>query len=229
MKNWKLTLPIDKAGSNKGVAVEIKPIPENYKSAYFYRTEKGDEVFICPVDGATTKGSKYPRSEMRELDNNGKEIAWKIDGKTHSLKRRVKISGEPITEKKERGRLVIGQIHGKEDELCRLYYENGGIYFIVDKVGAAKKETRFDFKSKFRRNQFFDYAIRVENKTLRVFINEEVVSYNIEPHWFNDTFYFKYGVYSGVGRIGGKAGTKGTGIGKAVFKYKKEDASPFHG
>ena len=43
------------------------------------------------------------------------------------------------------GRIIVGQIHGQDDELVRLYWENGKLYFANDQAGSSNSETKFYF------------------------------------------------------------------------------------
>src|SRR5476651_1010739 len=73
LTNWKITLPFSTRPD--GIADDIKqPELSTYSNKeYFFTNKKGDGVcFKARVDGATTKGSNFPRSELREMINNGK-------------------------------------------------------------------------------------------------------------------------------------------------------------
>src|SRR5664280_1045336 len=72
LSHWKLTLPVDGSGTTNGTATEIHTpqLVAGYTNAfYFYTGPDGAMVFWCQVTGATTSGSDYPRSELRELLN----------------------------------------------------------------------------------------------------------------------------------------------------------------
>ena len=85
-------------------------------------------VFEASVDGATTQGSKYARTELREMDGHEK-AAWKLaDGGT--LTATLTVDETPFKDNGSPGRVVVGQIHGQDDELVRLYYEGGKVYFM---------------------------------------------------------------------------------------------------
>lgn len=75
---WKLTLPI----ASNGGAEEIDPTTLGMFSEprWFDTTPDGGVAFAAPVNGATTPGSDYPRSELREMQAGGKQASW--NGKT---------------------------------------------------------------------------------------------------------------------------------------------------
>jgi hypothetical protein len=144
---WKITLPVDKSGAFSGTALEVSPIPATYTNKdYFYTAADGAMVFMAPVEGATTSGSHYPRSELREMAAGNKLAAWTI-AEGGSLSAIVSVNEVPKTSAGATGRVVIGQIHGPDDELCRLYYDNGVIYYYNDKSGSnGTTETKFELK-----------------------------------------------------------------------------------
>jgi hypothetical protein len=134
-----------------------------------------------------------------------------------------------------KGRVVIGQIHGPDDELCRLYYDNGQLYFYDDKSGPSQKELQYVLKSSsgastnIPLNAPFEYSIVVANNALVVSAKYNGVTYSaadpISSFWPGKALYFKAGVYVQVGKPGSGAGTTGTGQGKVSF-YKL--AKPTH-
>jgi len=68
---------------------------------------------------------------------------------------------------------VIGQIHGPDDELCRLYFDNGKVFYVNDKSGDSMKETTFELKdnagktSNILLGDDFTYSISVKAGYLR--------------------------------------------------------------
>lgn len=223
---WKITLPLDSSGGMTGTAVEVKPIPLDYqKSPYFYTAADGGMVFQAPVEGATTSGSKYSRSELREMTSSYTNAAWTID-QGGTLSATLAVNEVPTKSDGTKGRIMVGQIHGPNDELNRLYYDNGKIYFHDDKSGPNHQETQFYLKSStgaftnIPLNSIFDYTIKVANRIHSVTVVHNGVTYTAsEPvsSFWSSGLYFKAGVYLGVGKAGSGAGTIGTGRGRATF------------
>jgi hypothetical protein len=131
LKNWKLTLPIDTDDS--GVAHEIEqPQLQTFRDRnYFYANDTRDGVvFRAYADGITTKNSKYPRSELREMTDNGSENAnWTPSRGVHTMTVRQAITHRPD----EKDELVAAQIHDTSDDVVmvrlegnRLFVESGG-------------------------------------------------------------------------------------------------------
>jgi hypothetical protein len=142
LSNWKLTLPVDKTGQNSGNALEILEL-EDYESTHFYDAPDGAMVFSAYANGATTSGSTYPRSELREMDGD-KLAAWKLS-QGGTMTATLKVDGVPTLSNGANGRIIVGQIHGKDEELVRLYWDNTNVYFMNDQAGSGNKETKFTF------------------------------------------------------------------------------------
>lgn len=234
---WKLTLPIDANGGKAlGQAAEINPIPPTFQSVpYFYTAPDGGMVFMAPTDGATTSGSRYPRSELRELDAAGREIAWTtaIGG---SLTATLAVNALPKVNGVD-GSIVIGQVHGPNDELCRLTYTAGKLTFSNDKSGTALTEQKFILKDSTGRaaqvplNQRFDYIIRVNDTTVSVIVRYQGVLYRasdrVRSFWAGKPLYFKAGAYVQAGIAAYGAKTIGTGQGQATFYALARPVHPF--
>jgi hypothetical protein len=219
LEDWKLTLPIDSKGRTTGTAKEVKDLTGYEDSRFFYDAPDGAMVFKAGVDGATTSGTKYARTELREM-NDDDRAAWTLsEGGT--LTATLKVDETPIKDGGTPGRVVVGQIHGQDDELVRLYYEGGKVYFMNDQAGPDNKETKFTFKNadgkqpNIALGETFSYMIEARGSKLLVKIladgDEYVSNSKINSVWKSDTFYFKAGVYLGVNE------NSGHGEGQASF------------
>src|SRR5947207_8419061 len=72
LTNFYLGLPVDSTNGTAGPSASIPAaqLVAGYSNAlYFYTSPDGGMVFWAPVTGATTSGSSYPRSELREQIN----------------------------------------------------------------------------------------------------------------------------------------------------------------
>lgn len=219
LRNWKLTLPVDSKGSTSGVAVEVKNLVGYENSNYFYDAADKAMVFSAMADGATTSGSKYARSELREM-NGSDRAAWKLsEGGTMTAT--LEVDKVPQNSDGSPGRVVIGQIHGKDDELVRLYHENGKVYFVNDRAGSKNAETTFALKDSngnepnVSLNEKFSYKIDAKGDTLTVEAYADGNTYTsttkINSVWQSDEFYFKAGAYLGVNE------SKGSGSAQVSF------------
>jgi hypothetical protein len=128
LTNWKITLPI---GSDEKPTEIKQPALQTYaKSPWFVPSSDCMSVrFRAAVNGVTTSGSSYPRSELREMANNGTENAsWSTTSGTHTL-----VVDEAFTHlPNDKPQLVGAQIHDANDDVTvfrlegtKLYITNG--------------------------------------------------------------------------------------------------------
>ncbi|MEE1657360.1 polysaccharide lyase family 7 protein [Microvirga sp. CF3062] len=218
MSNWKITLPVDANGGLSGNAMEVKNLSTYQNSKYFYTAADGAMTFVAPVDGATTSGSSYARSELREM-NGTANAAW--DLKTGGfMSATLEVDAAPNRDGMG-GRIIVGQIHGQDDELVRLYWENGKLYFANDQAGSSNSETKFYFvnasgqQPSVSLDERFSYTINAKGNTLEVTVFADGQVYKsvsaINSVWQSDAFYFKAGAYLGANE------TNGTGYGQTSF------------
>jgi hypothetical protein len=218
LSNWKITLPVDQKGTISGTAVEVQNLSGYQNSKYFYTGSDGAMVFYAPVNGATTKGSSYARSELREM-NGTERAAWNLS-KGGFMSATLEVDAAPNREGVG-GKLVVGQIHGQDDELVRLYWENGTVYFVNDRAGSGNSETKFTLKDakgaapNISLNEKFSYTINAKGSSLEVDVYADGKVYEsstkINSVWQSDTFYFKAGAYLGANE------SNGSGAGQASF------------
>jgi hypothetical protein len=198
LSHWKLTLPVDSSGNTTGTATEIHTpqLVAGYTNAfYFYTGPDGAMVFWCPVTGATTSGSDYPRSELRELLNpDDNSVNWTGSG-THIMDARCKVTLVPSTKK-----VIIGQIHcftGAARPLLKLQYNNGTIEALVKESPNSDTDTHFPFANVGLSNNIA-YQFRVVDGVLSMIVNGATQSVNVfqtDPAWTNQGLYFKAGDY----------------------------------
>ncbi len=151
--------------------------------------------FWCPVNGATTEGTEFPRSELREmLHAADPSVNWTAQG-THILDARCKVLEVPSNPK-----VVIGQIHsysGKAKPLVKLQYYKGRVEALVKVSPAAGEDRKLTFPD-VPANSDIAYQIKVEDGVLSITVNGVTQSENIvanDAEWATQTFYFKAGVY----------------------------------
>ncbi|MBQ0823835.1 polysaccharide lyase family 7 protein [Microvirga terrae] len=219
LSDWKIGLPVDSAGSFKGTSREVKALSAYEHPTYFHTAADGAMTFMAPVEGATTKGSKFARSELREM-NGSERAAWSLS-KGGVMTATLKIDHAPIKFNGTPGRIVVGQIHGQDEELVRLNWENGRLYFVNDQAGPNNSETKFYFynaagkQPQVSLNERFSYTISAKADQLVVTVKADGQTYKsvskINSVWQSDTFYFKAGAYLGVNE------TQGTGYGQTSF------------
>ena len=200
LSHWKLTLPVDSSGGTNGDAVDISAaqLVAGYTNAlYFYTGPDGAMTFWCPVTGATTSGSSYPRSELREEIIPGNDNTnWTGYG-THILDGQCKVLQVPSS-----GKTIIGQIHsflGNAYPLIKLQYNSGTVEALVKESSSSDTDTDFSFANgNVGLSNSITYEIKVVDGLLTLSVNGSTQSVNFfvtDPNWETNTFYFKAGDY----------------------------------
>jgi poly(beta-D-mannuronate) lyase len=173
--DWKLDLPVDSSGAFSGASDTIleNDLANGYESDFFYTGPDGGLVMRSPVIGATTPNSSFARTELREMLRRGdasistrgagnipNENNWALSsqpaaaqsgagGVDGTLSVTMSVNNVTTTGTSGQvGRLIIGQIHAKNDEPVRLYYRKlpsntrGVIYAEHEIAGGA--DIRFE-------------------------------------------------------------------------------------
>lgn len=131
LQAWKLTLPVETAQAGNPDEIKQPQLATFSDATYFHVNDARDGVvFQAPCGGATTGGSSYPRSELREMETDGvSQASWSTTSGTHTMIIRQAITHLP--EKKPH--VVAGQIHDASDDVImirlegsRLFVEAGG-------------------------------------------------------------------------------------------------------
>jgi Alginate lyase len=127
LRNWYLTLP----------SGDEQPALTTYSSRWFgLDAAKGGVVFTANAGGATTSGSSYPRSELREM-NGGEKAAWSSTRGTHTLEVRQAVLAVPPAKPE----VVTAQIHDGSDDVMEVrlegerliaQYDDGGTDITID-------------------------------------------------------------------------------------------------
>jgi hypothetical protein len=201
-KDWSLDVPVNSAGELSGKSVNLYPVRQ-YPP--YYTVADGRETFTTPSKCAkTSANTKYCRTEIKQLGGR-----WALATTNERLvAQHIRIESLPYGT-----RTVIGQIHGKDDELVRLYADNTastkgtiGVYFINDVAFGTGRETRFILKDAagipltLREGDRFNYIITPSTRKINVSVSFNGVKYTasdkINPFWLKEkAFYYKYGNY----------------------------------
>lgn len=113
LENWYLTLPTGDQGDPDTIT---QPKLAAYTSTYFHPNDAGNGiVFTATAGGATTKGSNYPRSELREMVGSAK-ASWSNTSGTHVLKVREAVTRLPPVKPD----LVTAQIHDTVSDVIEI-------------------------------------------------------------------------------------------------------------
>jgi hypothetical protein len=141
-------------------------------------------IFRAHTGGATTSGSGYPRSELREMTNNGATNAsWSSGSGTHTMEIDQAITHLPDLKR----HIVAGQIHDGGDDVIVFRLEGSKLFIDINGddgptlTGNYVLGTRFKVKFVVSGNQTRCYY----NDTLMYTLNQ---SYS--------GAYFKAGAYT---------------------------------
>lgn len=192
LSNWKITIPFDangKDGENSEVAHDIKN-PEfiNYTlpNYYFVNTTNDGVVFRAHAGGTHTKGSGFPRCELREMIENGtKSAKWQSGIGTHTMEIEQAFTHLP-TQKKH---VVAGQIHstGTFDDVITCRLENTKLFLAHNGAKGTVLNEKYTLGTRFK------IKFVVQNDEIKTFFNDKLVE--TYPIQFPDA-YFKAGCYT---------------------------------
>lgn len=190
---WNLTIPVGVPAT----VIETKELNGGYQSDYF-KSADGKIQFWAPVNGTTTKGSTYPRSELRETLADGQLHNWKYTAADNYLSAKLEMDQVPSV-----GRVVIGQIHAKNHSKPMLKMEY--LYQAATQTGSivAKYRTspnvddqKVTLAEGVKLDQVFNYNINLSPKgTLSVESGGKKWSAQIDSSWQSYGLYFKAGAY----------------------------------
>jgi len=183
LTNWKITLPIDKDGNK--AADEIKQPALNSFSLIPYFNLSGDGVaFRAYADGATTDNSGYPRSELREMTNNGqKKASWSNSTGSHAMTVTGAITHLPDVKRQ----VVAAQIHDASDDVIMIRLENTRLFVEAGGENIGDLDTNYALGKKFT------VKITAQNKKINVYYNDiQKVTYAKN----GEGYYFKAGCYT---------------------------------
>lgn len=184
LENWKVTLP---TGSSSSPTEIEQPDLETFSVApWFQVNAKCTGVqFRAAVNGVTTSGSGYPRSELREMTDGGSERAsWSATSGTHTLVVREAFNRLPAV----KPHVVGAQIHDGDDDVTVFRLEGSSLYITKGNDTHHKLVT-----SNYQLNTVFEGKFVVSGGKIKVYYNG-VLQTTID-HTSSGN-YFKAGAYT---------------------------------
>jgi hypothetical protein len=183
LKSWKVTLPIK--DGDRILEVE-QPELARFKHDSFFAVNGGGNGIRFRVfhGGATTSGSKNPRSELREMRSDGDEAKWSIGSGKHSMEVRGKVNR--LTRVKPQ--VVIGQIHGGSDDVTVWRVEGKSLFITKGDDNHAHKVT-----DDFELGTEYTIKFEVADGKVRYRFNGDLVPFTLSSS--ASTCYFKAGNY----------------------------------
>ncbi len=188
LTNWKLTLPIGKPKKSTSPLEILQPDLATYKvDPWFMPTSGGlGVIFRAPVVGPTTGNTKYARSELREMTDNGKaHAAWSSTQGIHSMFLDQAITSVP----KVKQHVVAGQIHDDGDDVIVIRLEYPNLYVNVDGENVHVLDTKYTLGKRFT------VKFEVKNGLTNIYYNgSSKPSYTLDLDYSGA--YFKAGAYT---------------------------------
>lgn len=185
LTNWKITVP---SGTNERPTEIKQPTLATYKlDPWFVVNNEGNGIrFRAPVNAVTTSGSSYPRSELREMTNNGTTNAsWSSTKGTHTMYLDQAITAVPRTKK----HVVAGQIHDANDDILVIRLELPNLYVNVDGKNLYKLDSNYTLGKRFT------VKLAVNNGKTQVYYNDSRDPvYTLKKKYSKS--YFKTGAYT---------------------------------
>ena len=160
--NWYLTTPAGNPGSP--VCVYQPDLKSYINEKYFHVNDAKDAiVFIANCGGVTTKGSKYPRSELREMINNGKDQAsWTTSSGKHTMTVVESIHHVP----KVKSEVVCAQYHDSSDDCIEIGLRGTKLIAFHDSKIYGVLDDNYQLGTKFT------LKLVVEHDTTDVYYND---------------------------------------------------------
>ena len=185
LSNWKITLPI---GPSENPTEIKQPQLSTYSvDPWFIAMPEGRGVrFRAPVNAVTTGRSDYPRSELREMINNGTaKVSWSTSAGTHTMFLDQAITAVP----KKKKHVVAGQIHDADNDIIVIRLEYPNLYVNVN----GKNKRKLD--SKYMLGKRFTVKFVVSNGKTEVYYNNSTAPVYTLNKKYSDA-YFKIGAYT---------------------------------
>ncbi|EWH08621.1 cyclic nucleotide-binding domain-containing protein [Catenovulum agarivorans DS-2] len=244
LQDWTLGVPVDNNNDGKSDTIKENELANGYvHSDWFYTAADGGMVFKAPIDAPkTSTNTSYTRSELREMLRRGdssiktqgiNQNNWifssyspaeqaKAGGVDGELTATLKVDHVTTTGSSGQvGRVIVGQIHAKDDEPARLYYRllpghsKGSIYLAHEPTNGNSEQwynmigTRSNSAAEpadgIALGEVFSYSIKVTGHMLTVTIYRDGKADVVQTVDMSDSgfhtgtdqyMYFKAGVYN---------------------------------
>lgn len=189
LTNWKVTVPIGTA--ERPTEIEQPQLATYKLEPWFVVNPQGGVRFRAPVNAPTTSGSNYPRSELREMKNNGQDRAsWSsTDGQTHIMVLDQAITAVPQTKR----HVVAGQIHDGGDDVIVIRLEYPKLFIDINGDDGPVLDANYTLGERFQ------VKFEVSNGQTRVYYKGAGDSALTLKHTLTQNYsgaYFKAGAYT---------------------------------
>lgn len=186
LTNWKITVPFDGPDSGTTADEISQPALATYSVDPWFKNNSTNTgvIFRANTGGATTSGSGYPRSELREMTNNGATNAsWSSGSGIHTMEIDQAITHLPDVKK----HIVAGQIHDADDDVIVFRLENQKLFIDINGSDGPTLTSSYVLGTRFK------VKFVVQNNQTKCYYNDVLM------YTHNQTYsgaYFKAGAYT---------------------------------
>jgi hypothetical protein len=213
LSNWYLTLPTGTA--NKPDDVFQPKLSTFMVDPWFLMSPQGDAIqFRANAGGVTTSGSSYPRSELREMIDQGMtKASWSTAIGKHTMITTLAVT--QLTPVKPD--IVVNQIHNADDDVIEVHLNKQRL-FVKGSDPTAGKGTSIDHGTldpAYVLGTFFTTKIVAESGTVSIYYNDMAKPVITISNLIAQGCYFKAGSYP---HSTPSTGDAPTAYGEALFK-----------
>jgi len=193
LSRWELQLPTGTTDHTTTISPTQLEGANGYQSKFFFTNKTDGSMSFWNPENGVTLGSKFPRTELREMTASGTEIEWSIPG-THMLSATLKATVLP-------DHVAVGQIHldnssGSSKPLLELfYYKNGNVDLAIEQTPAGGNEVHH-VVGNVPLGTKFSYVISLTNSnTIGINLNGTNHTFTMPSAFNGIKMYFKAGDY----------------------------------
>jgi hypothetical protein len=173
LATWKLNLP---AGNQQ----VTQPALASFHDDAFRVAPAVQFTVTC--GGEPQPGSKFPRSELREMNADGSNASWSTTSGVHRMDLTQRVTHLPVVQPK----LVCGQIHSVTDYLILVVLDGQRLYVKYKDAVAGVLDVNYQLGT------YFDMTIQAAQGYVDVFYNGVRL---VHQAMAEDQCYFKAGCY----------------------------------
>jgi hypothetical protein len=135
LSRWELQLPTGSTNNTTTISPSQLKGASGFQDKYFYSDPTDGSMTFWDPENGVTLGSKYPRTELREMTAAGAPAEWNVTG-DNTL-------SATVMSKKIPDHVTVGQIHldnssGSSKPLLELFYEsNGDVALFLEQTPAG--------------------------------------------------------------------------------------------
>ncbi|HEV7783540.1 MAG TPA: polysaccharide lyase family 7 protein [Chitinophagaceae bacterium] len=186
LTNWKITIPVDGPDGGTNADEISQPQLAAYSIDPWFKNNATNTgvLFRAHTGGATTSGSGYPRSELREMTNNGTTNAsWSSGSGTHTMEIDQAIMHLPVV----KPHIVAGQIHDAGDDVIVFRLEGSKLFIDINGDDGPTLTSSYVLGTRFK------VKFVVSNNQTKCYYND-VLKYTLNQSYSGA--YFKAGAYT---------------------------------